>query len=78
MIVPSIDIQNGQTVQLIGGKELAIESGDPHPIAVKFGRVGEVAVIDLDAAMSVGSNAALIKELLPLSLIHISEPTRPY
>ncbi len=67
MIVPSIDIQNGQTVQLIGGKELAIESGDPHPIAVKFGRVGEVAVIDLDAAMSVGSNAALIKELLPLA-----------
>ena len=28
MIVPSIDIQGGQAVQLVGGKELAIERGD--------------------------------------------------
>lgn len=67
MIVPSIDLQGGQTVQLIGGKELAIEAGDPRPIAHRFGRVGEIAVIDLDAAMRKGDNAALIADLLPLA-----------
>lgn len=50
MIIPSIDIQHGKTVQLIGGKELAIEAGDPMPIAETFSRVGELAIIDLDAA----------------------------
>lgn len=63
MIVPSIDLQGGQTVQLIGGEKLAIEAGDPRPIAARFGRVGEVAVIDLDAALGRGSHAALIAEL---------------
>lgn len=67
MIIPSIDIQEGRTVQLIGGKELAIDSGDPRPLATKFGRVGEIAVIDLCAAKSTGTNAELIKSVLPLA-----------
>jgi len=67
MIIPSIDLQGGQAVQLVGGKRLAIEAGDPRPIARRFGRVGEVAVIDLDAALGTGSNRALIRELLPLA-----------
>ena len=67
MIVPSIDIMDGQAVQLVGGKEKVIEAGDPRPLAQRFGRVGEVAVIDLDAAMGRGSNAGLIEELLPLA-----------
>jgi phosphoribosyl-AMP cyclohydrolase / phosphoribosyl-ATP pyrophosphohydrolase len=67
LIIPSIDIQNGQTVQLIGGKDLALDAGDPRPIATTFGRVGEIAVIDLDAAMGKGSNAELIDSVLPLA-----------
>ena len=67
MIIPSIDIQDGRTVQLIGGKELAIDSGDPVPLATKFGRVGEIAVIDLCAAKSTGNNRELIKSLLPIA-----------
>lgn len=63
MIVPSIDLQGGQAVQLIGGKKLAIEAGDPMPIAERFSRVGEIAVIDLDAAMGTGSNAHLVEAL---------------
>ncbi len=63
MIVPSIDLQGGQTVQLVGGETLALEAGDPRPIAARFGRVGEIAVIDLDAALGRGSNAALIEDL---------------
>ena len=64
MIIPSIDLQNGHAVQLIGGKERALDAGDPRPIADLFGRVGEVAVIDLDAALGTGSNREMILELL--------------
>ena len=64
MIVPSIDLQGGRTVQLIGGEKKAIDAGDPMPIARKFRIAGEIAVIDLDAAMGKGSNAALIEAVL--------------
>ncbi len=67
MIVPSIDLRDGSAVQLIGGKELAIDAGDPRPIAESFARVGEVAVIDLDAAMSRGSNEGVVRELLRIA-----------
>ena len=35
VIVPSIDLQGGQTVQLIGGEKKAIDAGDPVPIAAQ-------------------------------------------
>lgn len=60
MLIPSIDLMGGQTVQLVGGKEHALDAGDPLPIATRFGRVGEVAVIDLDAALGQGSNRGLV------------------
>ena len=63
MIIPSIDLMRGSTVQLVGGEELAIEAGDPRPLLDRFSRVGETAVIDLDAATGEGSNEELITEL---------------
>lgn len=67
MIIPSIDLQGGRTVQLVGGRDLALEAGDPTPLAARFGRVGDIAVIDLDAALGTGDNAALITPLLRLA-----------
>jgi len=67
MLIPSIDLQGGQAVQLRQGKTLELEAGDPRPLLEKFSRLGEVAVIDLDAAMGVGSNADLIRELVTLA-----------
>ncbi|MEO1717852.1 MAG: phosphoribosyl-ATP diphosphatase [Planctomycetota bacterium] len=64
MIIPSIDLMDGNAVQLIGGDTKAIDAGDPRPIADRFGLVGEVAVIDLDAALGRGSNESVIAELL--------------
>lgn len=63
MIVPSIDLMGGQAVQLVGGKEKALDAGDPRPIAERFSIAGEIAVVDLDAALGKGDNAALIREL---------------
>ncbi|MEC9374136.1 MAG: phosphoribosyl-ATP diphosphatase [Planctomycetota bacterium] len=67
MIIPSIDIMNGRAVQLIGGEQLAIDAGDPRPIAERFAIAGEIAVIDLDAAMNQGSNAGIIRELCAIA-----------
>ena len=64
MIIPSIDLQSGNAVQLIGGKEKELDAGDPRPIADLFGRVGEIAVIDLDAALGTGNNRDTILDLL--------------
>ena len=63
MIVPSIDLMAGQAVQLVGGEQKALEAGDPRPLAERFRIVGDVAVIDLDAALGQGSNRDLIREL---------------
>jgi phosphoribosyl-ATP pyrophosphohydrolase len=67
MLIPSIDLRSGNAVQLVGGRELALDAGDPRPLARTFGRVGEVAVVDLDAALGQGSNAAVIGELCTLA-----------
>jgi len=64
MIVTSIDLMGGAAVQLVGGETLKIDAGDPRPIARRFAVTGEVAVIDLDAAMGQGDNRATIEELL--------------
>ncbi|MDJ0764271.1 MAG: phosphoribosyl-ATP diphosphatase [Myxococcota bacterium] len=64
MIIPSIDMMNGQAVQLIGGEKLEIEAGDPFPIAQTFSLAGEIAVIDLDAAMGKGDNRDIIRQLI--------------
>jgi len=64
MIIPSIDLMGGQTVQLIGGAVHALDAGDPRPIAERFAVAGEIAVVDLDAAMGRGSNRELVRGLL--------------
>lgn len=64
MIVPSIDIQGGSTVQLVGGRDKALDAGDPRGVAKRWAPAGTLAVIDLDAAMGKGDNAAIIEDLV--------------
>jgi phosphoribosyl-ATP pyrophosphohydrolase len=58
---------SGTAVQLVGGREQALDAGDPIPIARAFGVAGEIAVVDLDAALGKGSNEAVIRTLLELA-----------
>ncbi|MFG0331706.1 MAG: phosphoribosyl-ATP diphosphatase [Phycisphaerales bacterium] len=76
MIIPSIDLIDGDAVQLIGGREKAIDAGDARPIAERFALVGEIAVIDLDAALGRGSNESTILELLELARCRVGGGVR--
>lgn len=67
MLIPSIDLMGGRAVQLRQGRELVMDLGDPRPLAEQLAPLGEVAVIDLDAAMGTGSNEALVRELLAMA-----------
>ncbi len=64
MIVPSLDIMGGHAVQLRRGREFVLDGGDPIGRLEEFSVAGEVAVVDLDAALGRGSNAELIRDLV--------------
>lgn len=51
MVISSIDLKDGHVVQLKNGKELVLQSDDADNLIREFDRYGEVAVIDLDAAL---------------------------
>src|SRR5437879_1861947 len=66
MIVPSIDLMQGRAVQLRGGRDFVLDGGEPLARLEEFAVAGEVAVVDLDAALGKGggSNADLIREMV--------------
>lgn len=64
MIIPSIDLVDGRAVQLRRGREKILDGGDPFERLEQFAVAGEVAVVDLDAALGRGSNADLIREMV--------------
>ena len=78
MIIPSVDLMSANAVQLIGGEKKAIDAGDPRPIAKRFALAGELAVIDLDAALGQGSNSATIIDLLALAPCRVGGGIRDY
>ncbi|MCC7156075.1 MAG: 1-(5-phosphoribosyl)-5-[(5-phosphoribosylamino)methylideneamino] imidazole-4-carboxamide isomerase [Bryobacterales bacterium] len=63
MIVPCIDLMGGKVVQLIQGREKALEGAPPLEMLERFAGFAEIQVIDLDAAMGQGSNDAIVEML---------------
>ena len=63
MIVPCVDLMGGKVVQLVQGREKAIEEDDPLAVLRRFAPFRQIQVIDLDAAMGTGSNDELVRLL---------------
>lgn len=63
MIVPSIDLMDGRAVQLRQGREFVLDGGDPFDRLDAFAVAGEVAVVDLDAALGRGDNTAVVRAM---------------
>jgi phosphoribosylformimino-5-aminoimidazole carboxamide ribotide isomerase len=63
MLIPSIDLQNNRIVQLVQGEKLALEASDPEIWIERFSTFPRVQLIDLDAAMGRGDNAAFVERI---------------
>lgn len=61
MILPCIDLQDGKVVQLVQGRDKALEGGTPDEMLAQFAAFPEIQVIDLDAAMGRGSNDEIVR-----------------
>ncbi len=63
MIIPCIDLMDGKVVQLVQGRDKALEGGTPQEMLDRFSGFPEIQVIDLDAAIGKGSNDAIVEFL---------------
>jgi phosphoribosylformimino-5-aminoimidazole carboxamide ribotide isomerase len=60
MLIPSIDLQGGQIVQLVQGERLAVATDDVDGWVRRFERFPRIQLIDLDAAKNRGDNGGLV------------------
>ena len=63
MLIPCIDLQGGQAVQLVHGRKRELAVSDVFGLLRKFKKYRWLHVIDLDAAMGKGQNDRLVREL---------------
>ncbi|MGC1615509.1 MAG: HisA/HisF-related TIM barrel protein [Candidatus Acidiferrum sp.] len=62
-MIPCIDLQGGQAVQLIHGRKRELAVADVFGLLEKFKSHPWLHIIDLDAAVGTGDNNALAREL---------------
>jgi phosphoribosylformimino-5-aminoimidazole carboxamide ribotide isomerase len=63
VLIPCIDLQQGQAVQLVHGRKRELAVADVMSLLVKFRTYQWLHVIDLDAAMGKGNNSELVRKL---------------
>lgn len=80
MLIPSIDILDGKAVQLQQGNadKKIVEVDDVFSLLEKFSLYGEVAIIDLNAALGRGNNKKLIEKLLQKHPCRVGGGIRDY
>jgi phosphoribosylformimino-5-aminoimidazole carboxamide ribotide isomerase len=63
VIIPCIDLMDGGVVQLVQGREKALDGESPEAMLAKFAPFPVIQVIDLDAAIGRGSNEVIVEWL---------------
>ncbi len=63
MIIPCIDLMGGKVVQLVQGRDKALDGGTPDEMLRQFSAFPVIQVIDLDAAIGSGENGELVEWL---------------
>ena len=63
MIIPCIDLMDGKVVQLVQGREKALEGDAPLEMLRRFAAFSQIQVIDLDAALGRGANHTIVETL---------------
>ena len=63
MLIPCIDLQSGQAVQLVHGRRRELAVADVFGLSERFAKYPWLHVIDLDAAMRKGDNNELVEAL---------------
>lgn len=76
MIIPCIDLMGGKVVQLVQGRDKALEVDSPLAMLEQFTAFPEIQVIDLDAAMGDGSNDALVEFIASRAVIRLGGGVR--
>jgi len=61
LIIPCIDLMDRKVVQLVQGREKALEGDSPLEMLRRFSKFPEIQVIDLDAAIGNGSNDDIVR-----------------
>ena len=76
MIFPCIDLMDGKVVQLVQGREKALEGDSPEEMLRRFAAFPQIQVIDLDAAMGRGANDALVEMLAAKAVTRVGGGVR--
>ena len=63
MLIPCIDLQGGQAVQLVHGRRRELAVADVFGLLERFGHYRWLHIIDLDAAIRKGQNNRLVRQL---------------
>jgi phosphoribosylformimino-5-aminoimidazole carboxamide ribotide isomerase len=63
VLIPCIDLQRGQAVQLVHGRKRELAIVDVMSLLLKFKKYRWLHIIDLDAAMGKGNNSDLARKL---------------
>jgi phosphoribosylformimino-5-aminoimidazole carboxamide ribotide isomerase len=63
VILPCIDLMGGKVVQLVQGRDKALEGPTPDEMLQKFAGFRAIQVIDLDAAIGSGENEETVRFL---------------
>lgn len=76
MIIPCMDLMDGKAVQLVQGREKALEVNDPLALLETFAAFAEIQLIDLDAALGRGSNDPLVRTLASRAVARVGGGVR--